>query len=208
MARGRMLDQAFNRSRKLQAVPRDARLAYAHILTCLDRAGRACAEPHVLMVTVFRRTDFTMDEVITAVAQLEAVGLIRLYSDNENAAVLEYVDFLKFNKPNKREAQSEYGDPDECPATRDEALILACVEARSDPALAPHVQRTDDARATHVQGACKRNGTEGSVPEPTPPATQRRTRPEGRARPAAIDNYLNRRKPKNEKDEEVEHAPG
>ena len=212
MARGRMLDQRFNRSAKLQAVPRDTRLVYASILPHLDRRGRACAEPVVLMANVFRRTDFTTDEVTHAVAQLHAVGLIRLYIDQDNNAVLEYVDFLKFNRPNKNETESEFGDPDECPPVRDESLILALVEAHSDPALAPHVQRTEDARAMHVQcteddGAshrqqpAKRNGTEGSVPEPKPPQTERRERPEGRTRPAAVEAYLTRRKPKQPDDE-------
>lgn len=48
MARGRMLDQRFTQSDKLNGVSRDARLVYASILPYLDREGRTCAEQEAL----------------------------------------------------------------------------------------------------------------------------------------------------------------
>jgi len=218
MARGRMLDQAFLRSRKLQSVRRDARLVYASILTKLDRKGRICAEPNVLMVDVFRKTDFTIDEVTTAVAELHAAGLILLYSDPENAAVLEFVKFAEFNKPNKRETASEFSEPDDAPPVRDEALIEALVKAhgqRTDNARAPHVQRTDNADASHEPSSCQRNGTEGSVPEPkgarttAEPKTQAAPpngapRPKGRGPSPEVAEYLTQRAPREKSPIELE----
>ena len=219
MARGRMLDHAFNRSRKLQGTRRDVRLVYASILTQLDRSGRICAEPAVLMVSVFRKTDFTLDEVAVAVADLHAAGLILLYSDDENAAVLEFVDFLKFNRPNKREAQSEFADPEGSLPVRDEVLIAALVQShgqRTDLARATHVQRTDLASASHETSSCERNGTEGSVPEPkgaqndaqaqpqaTPPNGA--PRPKGRGPSPAVAEYMARRKPREKTPVELEY---
>lgn len=129
MARGRMFDQAFVTSSKIRSVSRDDRLIYASILPFLDREGRHCAEPFVLMATIFRLTDFTIDEVVGGVARLNAVGLIDLYSDADNAAVLEYRRFLEFNKPNHREAKSRFASPNEGGPVRDELLIAALVEA-------------------------------------------------------------------------------
>lgn len=159
MARGRMIDQSFTRSDKLNSIPRDARLVYASILTVLDRAGRTCAEPLVLKVNVFRKSDFTVEEIITCLAQLAGVGLIRLYADKDNDAILEYTRFLDFNSPNNRERASDFPGPDDAEAMplRDLELITA-LEAHgtsTDNADAPAGTTTPpptcNARATHVQ---------------------------------------------------------
>lgn len=237
MARGRMLDQRFATSAKLRSLSRDDRLIYATILPFVDREGRHCAEPYVLMATIFRLTDFTIDEVVNGIARLNAVGLIELYSDDDNTAVLQIDRFLEFNKPNHKEAASQFSKPEHGTAVRDELLTLALVTAFGDApghppgeppgrppgnapprrnaerpsfqheepetpstTAAPHTPGTPPGNAGgHPQGTpriTERNGS--SVPEQSAPRTERRTRPEGRARPAAIDNYLNRRKPKNE----------
>jgi len=44
MARGRMIDQHYTKSRKLNGLPRDQRYMYAAILPYLDREGRIIAE--------------------------------------------------------------------------------------------------------------------------------------------------------------------
>lgn len=160
MARGRMIDQGFTRSDKLNSIPRDARLVYASILTTLDREGRTCAEPLVLKVNVFRKSDFTVEEIITAVAQLANVGLIRLYADRDNDAILEYTRFLDFNSPNSRERASEYPAPDspEAMPLRDPDLKAACeapghpTDNADAPTRTTPQPPTDNARALHVQG--------------------------------------------------------
>lgn len=143
MARGRMLDQAFTRSKKLNTCTRDSRLAYACILPFTDRTGRYCAEPVVLMANVFRHTDFTMDDIAAAVLELRDHGLIRLYADEDNSAILEFVDFLTFNKPNKNEAPTSFAAPDS-PAAQ--ALRETAYLTRERDARAMHVQSTDLAR--------------------------------------------------------------
>lgn len=110
MARGRMIDRRFSHSEKLNSVSRDARLFYASVLPYLDRAGRACAEPMLLYGDVFRRSDFTLDEIVSSLAELNHVGLISLYHfDGDD--ILEYTDFLEYNSPNHREAESDYPEP-------------------------------------------------------------------------------------------------
>jgi hypothetical protein len=143
MARGRMLDQAFTRSKKLNTCTRDSRLAYACILPFTDRAGRYCAEPVVLMANVFRHTDFTMDDIAAAVLELRDHGLIRLYADEDNSAILEFVDFLTFNKPNKNEAPTSFAAPDSAAA---QALREGAYLTRERDARAMHVQSTALAR--------------------------------------------------------------
>ncbi len=143
MARGRMLDQSFTRSKKLNGCTRDARLAYACILPFTDRAGRTCAEPVVLLANVFRHTDYTMDDISACVLELRDHGLIRLYADEDNSAILEIVDFSTYNKPNKNEAPTSFADPDgpKAQALRDSAYLTRERDAR-----AMHVQSTALAR--------------------------------------------------------------
>lgn len=183
-----MLDQAFASSTRLRRLPRDARLAYAYILPHVDREGRHCAEPFVLMATIFRHTGFTLTEVITCVAQLAAAGLLHLYADADNAAILEFDRFHEFNHPNRKEAPSRYPSANHGEPLRDFDLAAAYERAvdafnRTDhdasltntPAMhvASHVQGTGNARAMHVQGTWDPtyNGTERNTggAHPAPP---------------------------------------
>lgn len=169
MARGRMLDQRFTQSDKLNSVSRDARLVYASVLPYLDREGRACAEPMAVKVNVFRRSDFTIEEITACLAELAAAGLIELYADEDNDAILQYTSFGEFNSPNARERASEYPAPGD-------ATALPLIDPDLLAALAPHdpstdtpdapssttqAAPTDDARAAHVQRTDK--GDAGSV---------------------------------------------
>lgn len=125
MARGRMLDEGFLRSRKLNSITRDCRLIYASILIKVDRQGRQIAEPIWQKATTFRHSDFTIEEIAAGMRTLAKVGLIRLYADAENAAIFEIVDFLKYNTPNHKEAASIFPgheDPKAMPV-RDPLLV-------------------------------------------------------------------------------------
>jgi hypothetical protein len=138
MARGRMLDRAFTKSKKLNGIARDHRLVYASILPFLDRAGRIVAEPIVLKANVFRRTDFTAEEIGQAVRTLADVGLIRLYADEDNDAILQFEGFSEFNNPNAKEAKSDLPGPD------DEGVV-PCRDPLIIDAPATHAQRTGNA---------------------------------------------------------------
>lgn len=133
MARGRMLDRAFTKSKKINALHRDHRLAYAMILPYLDKEGRINAENIVLKANVFRWSDYTLDEIAAAVKAIAEVGLARLYADDDNAAILEFTNFLEHNSPNKKEAASEFPSPD------------------SDGVRAVPMQSTGNARAMPVE---------------------------------------------------------
>lgn len=157
MARGRMLDQAFVRSKKLQSVHRDVRLLYASILPFLDREGRSIAEPLYLKGNVFRWSDFTVDEIAAGIKTMTDVGLIRVYADEDNAAILEYTGFLDLNSPNKKEAKSAFPGPDDPTAgpCRDPLLTTADES---------HMQSTGNAPEAHKNATGKSpitiNGTE------------------------------------------------
>lgn len=210
MARGRMLDQAFASSTRLRRLPRDARLAYCYILPHVDREGRHCAEPFVLMATVFRHTGFTLTEVVTCVAQLAAVGLLHLYADDDNAALLELDRFHEFNRPNHKEAPSRYVSPAEGQPVRDPDIAAAFERAfdafnRTDqdaslqnasnmPGGSPG-QRPGNAQAMPGQcpGLPPYNGTERNTggAYPAPPEDPAQTNPEGgRAESAAPQDAI------------------
>jgi hypothetical protein len=140
MARGRMLDRRFMESKKLQQVTRDARLAYASILPFLDREGRIIAEPIYLKALVFRHSDFTLDEIAATVKTLASAGLVHLYANEDNAAIIQYEDFSRFNSPNQKEAKSDLPGPDDSGA-------MPC----RDPDIT-------SARAMHEQPACNAGG--------------------------------------------------
>jgi len=172
-----MIDQRFTQSEKLNSVRRDARLLYASMLPFLDREGRMCAEPLVVKVTVFRRSDFTVEEITCYLTELAEVGLIRLYADADNEAVLEYAGFLDFNSPNQRERQSEHPAPGSA-----EAMPLR------DAALLAHSQGTCEACAMHVQGQCNGhvNGTERLTERSTFNGTTNTSDPNSQAAPAEL----------------------
>lgn len=152
MARGRMIDRSFAKSKKLNHLPRDHRLIYATILPFLDREGRIVADPRVLWAEVFRWSDFTPEEIGTALAHLADAGLVRLYADEDNDAIIEYVRFHDFNNPNQREAKSDLPGPDDEDA---QPVRSPLIHTDHDTPRAMHVQRTDTARASSVE-----NGTE------------------------------------------------
>jgi hypothetical protein len=79
-----------------------------------------------------------MDDISTCILELRDHGLIRLYADEDNSAILEFVDFGVYNKPNKNEAPTSFADPDgpKAQALRETAYLT----------------RERDARAMHVQG--------------------------------------------------------
>lgn len=111
MARGRMIDQHYTRSKKLNSLTRDLRYIYAAILPYLDREGRIIAEPRHLDGTVFLKTDVRKDEIADALQEFAAVGLIELYADEDGMAILQYTRFSEFNTPNHREKASELPGP-------------------------------------------------------------------------------------------------
>jgi hypothetical protein len=166
MARGRMLDRRFMESKKLQTVTRDARLAYASILPFLDREGRTIAEPLYLKAIVFRHSDFTIEEIAAAVKALAGTGLVRLYANEDNAAIIEYRDFTRFNSPNAKEAKSDLPGPD------DEGS-MPCREPLMADAPATHAQSTCNAGGErNVNGTLTINdnvNTPPTPPQPEPP---------------------------------------
>lgn len=164
MARGRMLDQSFTRSKKLNTCTRDARLAYACILPFTDREGRYCAEPVVLMANVFRHSDYTMDEIADSILELRDHGLIRLYADEDNSAILQIVDFHEYNKPNKNEAPTAFADPDS-PAAQ--SLRETAYLTRERDARAMHVQSTELARVNVNENVNVNVNANGKKPSST-----------------------------------------
>jgi hypothetical protein len=145
MARGRMLDKRFTKSKKLNGLPRDYRLVYAGINCYLDREGRISGRPIVLKANVFLDTDFELDEIAAAVRAMADAGLIRLYASDDHAAIIEYVHFDRFNSPNRNEAPSDFPGPEDEGVTEPYDPLLAPSSTQNEDARAMHVQRTADA---------------------------------------------------------------
>ena len=163
MARGRMFDRAFMKSRKVQGMPRDDRLVYASILPFLDREGRIIAEPLYLKANVFRHSDFTIEEIATAIRTIAAAGLADLYADEDNDAIIQYTRFQDFNTPNSKEAKSDL------PGPGDEGA-MPCRDPLINNAQAMHVQCTGNASGER-NGSRTEVRTEEETP-PTPPAPE------------------------------------
>jgi hypothetical protein len=143
-----MLDKALSKSKKLQALKRDHRLIYVSILPFLDREGRTRADPLYLKATIFNHSDFTTKELAQGIAAIADAGLVTLYGDEDNEALIEFTRFHEFNTPNRKEARSEYTSPsDERAVACYQKEILAFRTQDSDL----HVQCTGNARALHVQ---------------------------------------------------------
>lgn len=153
MARGRMFDRAFMKSRKVQSLIRDHRLVYASIFPFLDREGRINAEPLVLKANVFRHSDFTIEELATAIGAIADVGLVKLYADEDNDAIAEYARFRDFNTPNHKEAKSEFPGPDDSGS-------VPCRDPLITEARAKHGQSTGNAGGErNVNGTSTLTGT-------------------------------------------------
>lgn len=153
MAVGRMLKRNIATSQKFLALEsNDHRMIYMLILPFVDREGRINAEPLVLKANIFRRLDLGQDDIAAALVDLERAGLIRLYSDEDNEAILEIVDFAKHNSPNQKEAGSDFPGPDD-------ENSRAC--RLFEDARVRHVQGTGNARV-EVEGL-KGKGEEGRV---------------------------------------------
>ena len=148
MARGRMLDRALARSKKFNTLKRDHRLIYVSILPFLDREGRTRADPLYLKANIFNHSDFTPKELAQGVAAMADAELVWLYGDEDNEALIEYANWLRFNTPNRKEAKSEYVGPSDSAAT-DCWCELILASRTQDRQL--HVQGTGNARAMHVQ---------------------------------------------------------
>lgn len=154
-----MLDKALSKSKKLQSLKRDHRLAYVSVLPFLDREGRIRADPLYLKATIFNHSDYTTKELAQAIAAIADAGLVTLYGDEDNEALLEFTRFHEFNTPNRKEARSEYPGPADAAAvscyqreinacrTQDSTLHVQC----TGNARAMHVQSTGLARALHVE---------------------------------------------------------
>jgi hypothetical protein len=85
-----MLDKALSKSKKLQALKRDHRLIYVSILPFLDREGRTRADPLYLKATIFNHSDFTTKELAQGIAAIADAGLVTLYGDEDNEALIEF----------------------------------------------------------------------------------------------------------------------
>lgn len=160
-----MLDKRFTSSKKVNSLSREHRYMYAAILPFLDREGRINAQPIYLKANVFLNTDVEMEEIATAVWTFANVGLIELYGHEDHAAVLEYVDFSKYNSPNSREVASAY------PAyTGEMPSDTMLTSARTDA-----MQRTCTARAQstlNVNENENENENEKERKEPIPPSRE------------------------------------
>lgn len=116
MARRRMLSASLSQSRRFAAVSTDlARLAYVLLIPHADREGRIDGDLDYLSGIVYTRLPWDYDEIAGALAELERVGLVRLYTadlgDGADSPVVQIERFLEHNKPHHKEPESEFPPP-------------------------------------------------------------------------------------------------
>ena len=106
MARGRMLSFTISESKKFGNL-RDntSRLVYLMLLPWVDREGRYEADATLISHRVLMRCGIPEEHVELALNDLHRCGLVHLYSA-QGKRVLEFVDFLKWNKPHWKEPDS------------------------------------------------------------------------------------------------------
>jgi hypothetical protein len=106
MARARMLSATISESKKFGHVENNTnRLVYLMLLPWVDREGRYEADTTLISHRVLMRCGITEEQVEQALTDLHRCGLIYLYSA-QGKRVLEFVDFLKWNKPHWKEPES------------------------------------------------------------------------------------------------------
>ena len=112
MARGRFISNTLGGSKKFSRLKNDThRLAYVMLVTHADVAGRVDAYPPLLRGYAYTLMPWTDDQIQAALEDMHRVGLITLYTvDNE-----QYAEILDFDKHNKVRADREKPSDIPCP---------------------------------------------------------------------------------------------
>jgi len=112
MARGRFISNTLGGSKKFSRLRNDThRLAYVMLVTHADVAGRVDAYPPLLRGYAYTLMPWTDDQIQAALEDMHRVGLITLYTvDNE-----QYAEILDFDKHNKVRADREKPSDIPCP---------------------------------------------------------------------------------------------
>jgi hypothetical protein len=105
-----MIARNITKSKKVQQLSDTQRVIYAFILPFLDREGRINAHPTYLKGLVFLHLEYTEAEIGEAIRKMHDVGLVTVYA-TEDDVVMQFKDFLVYNKPNHKESESEYPAP-------------------------------------------------------------------------------------------------
>ena len=114
MAEGRMLKRRITLSKKMAALKSDkSRLLWFYMLPFTDVMGRINADPEDIRDEILRkqRKGYTAEKIQSSLEELNRVGLIILYRDDEG----QYLQFTRFaeeqNLNPKREAKTQIPAP-------------------------------------------------------------------------------------------------
>jgi len=113
-----MIARNITRSKKIAAASERARCIYMMLMPFTDREGRMVATPSYLKGAVFRHLEYTETDIETAIWELHDLKLISLYQ-TEDDLVMQYHDFLEFNRPASKESPSELPPPSDELLARD-----------------------------------------------------------------------------------------
>lgn len=196
--RGRMLSASLSQSRKFARLDNhNHRLMFVMLIPHVDEAGRHDAEPAILAGKCYTTLNFTPDEISIGLGDMSNVGLIRLYEAHGDM-FLEIVDFhtyqtirRKDNGEPVREAPSKIPPP--ARRSTDAPPSDSC---RTTAAEVPQTSSSSATLSAAQSKAMQSNRVGAPAPTPTPEnqalRNPRRSRPEGRARPAELEDYLRR----------------
>jgi hypothetical protein len=148
-----MLSATISESKKFGNVQTNtSRLVYLMLLPWVDREGRYEADATLISHRVLMRCGITEDQVEEALTDLHRCGLIRLYSA-QGKRVLEFVDFLKWNKPHWKEPDSMLPGPDGKASVTQSSNVEAS-KAEERPNLEPSLSQapTAEGKEREVKG--------------------------------------------------------
>jgi hypothetical protein len=135
MARGRMINNAITRDKKVHDLSCDtSRLGFTWLVSFADKEGRTYGDPVVVRSMVFpRRDDITVEQMESYIAEWAAAGLIEWYEAEGD----RWISFPKFdkNQPGLRKDREPDSTIPPPPAAEHDASDPAIIrqDAGSDP---------------------------------------------------------------------------
>lgn len=141
-----------------------SRLTYLMLLPWVDREGRYEADATLISHRVLMRCGIPEEQVEIALNDLHRCGLIHLYSV-QGKRVLEFVDFLKWNKPHWKEPDSML--PARPNASHTQESNVNPSTSQEQPKVTPTLRQAPTAEGKGRE--VKEREEEGKTTPPTPP---------------------------------------
>lgn len=109
MSRQRFIHPSIWTSEQVMGLSRDARLLFIGIFSTADDHGKRKASAISLKVEIYPADAIAVSDITKWRDEIAAIGLIRVYADNEGTEILDIPSWIKYQKP-KYTAPSRFQD--------------------------------------------------------------------------------------------------